>query len=332
MYIESCILLVTTTVIEGLSLTRHSVTAHFLHTRYTSSTPFRYATGVASVTTLYHLHVCFSLQRSVVAALSSAGVSDKEIGIASQEWWLGRTILLALSMGLQKIPMTILKALIRVELKAQSTEATHGSRRCVPRWFPVVPWVFWGILVTGSFAFTVILTSKGLLGTNELGETGVPCQCRGIAASSNTEADWLLLVCMTVIFKWLIYRPIVLFAAVCLHLRAANKLARKMVANSGSGAGVVVSVPVSSNTGSSGSQRGDGSREEDDGASGGMIVPLSSKLRLRPKLTLEMMEVEIDIADIDEKKDGSLDGSTRTPNETFSIANPLRVRRKTVVL
>ena len=293
------------------------------HTRYTSSTPFRYATGVASVTTLYHLHMCFSLQRSVVAALSSAGVSDKEIGIASQEWWLGRTILLALSMGLQKIPMTILKALIRVELKAQSTEATHGSRRCVPRWFPVVPWVFWGILVTGSFAFTVILTSKGLLGTNELGETGVPCQCRGIAASSNTEADWLLLVCMTVIFKWLIYRPIVLFAAVCLHLRAANKLARKMVANSGSGAGGVVSVPVSR------SQRGGGSREEDDGSRRSMIVPLSPKLR--PKLTLEMMEV-IDIADIDEKKDGSLDGSTRTPNETFSIANPLRVRRKTVVL
>ena len=243
----------------------------------------------------------------------------------SQEWWCGRAILLALSLGLQKIPMTILNALFRVEFQAEKTKATHGSRRCVPRWFPVVPWVFWGILVTGSFAFTVILTSKGLLGTNELGETGVPCQCRGIAASSNTEADWLLLVCMTVIFKWLIYRPIVLFAAVCLHLRAANKLARKMVANSGSGAGVVVSVPVSSNTGSSGSQRGDGSREEDDGAQ------WDYDPKLRPKLTLEMMEV-IDIADIDEKKDDSLDGSTRTPNETFSIANPLRVRRKTVVL
>ena len=93
-----------------------------------------------------------------------------------------------------------------------------------------------------------------------------------------------------------------------------------------------MSVPVSSNTGSSGSQRGDGSREEDDGSRRSMIsmiVPLSPKLR--PKLTLEMMEV-IDIADIDEKKDGSLDGSTCTPNETFSIANPLRVRRKTVVL
>jgi len=199
--------------------------------------PLRYATGMASVTALYHLHTCFNLQRSVVSALSSAGTSDKAVGIASEEWWVGRGILLALSMGLQKIPMTILNALHRVEETARNQEANPGGRRCVPRWYPVVPWCFWGIAVTSSFLITVILTAKGLLGTSDIGETGVPCQCRGIAGGSNKEADWLLLVCMTMIFKWLIYQPIILFAATCLHLRAANKVARKMVAT-GSGSQV----------------------------------------------------------------------------------------------
>jgi len=77
-----------------------------IHTSPTASTPSlpaRFATGVASITCLYHLHTCFSLQRAVVAALSSAGTSDKEIDFASREWWLGRTILLTLSMGLQKV-------------------------------------------------------------------------------------------------------------------------------------------------------------------------------------------------------------------------------------
>ena len=123
------------------------------------------------MTTLYHLHTCFNLQRSVVAALSSAGVSDKAVGIASEEWWVGRGILLAFSMGLQKIPMTILNTLLRIEEIARKKEATHGHERgarCwsrqdglrVPRWYPVVPWSFWGIAVAGSFLFTVMLTSK----------------------------------------------------------------------------------------------------------------------------------------------------------------------------
>ena len=40
---------------------------------------------------------------------------------------------------------------------------------------------------------------------------------------------------MTMIFKWLIYRPLILFAAVCLHLRAANKVARRMAAEAARG-------------------------------------------------------------------------------------------------
>jgi hypothetical protein len=126
---------------------------------------------MASVTTLYHLHTCFNLQRSVIAALSSAGVSDKAVGLASEEWWVGRGILLAFSMGLQKIPMTVLNSLLRIEEIARKKAATHGHERgawCwssqgglrVPRWYPAVPWSFWGIAVAGSFTFVVLLTSK----------------------------------------------------------------------------------------------------------------------------------------------------------------------------
>ena len=62
----------------------------------------------------------------------------------------------------------------------------------------------------------------------------MPCQCRGIAGSTNAEADWLLLVWMTMTFKWVIYQPIILLFATSLHLRAANKVARQMAVRSGS--------------------------------------------------------------------------------------------------
>ena len=243
----------------------------------------------------------------------------------SQEWWCGRAILLALSLGLQKIPMTILNALFRVEFQAEKTNATHGSRRCVPRWYIVVPWCFWGIVVTGSFAFIVILTSKGLLGSNDLGDTGTPCQCRGIAGSSNTEADWLLLVCMTMLFKWLIYRPVIIFTAVCLHLRAANKVARTMAAKSGSGTEGTTGSTLGSQSGRSMSSQSLESEEE-------------GRVGDRVRLGLEMVHIDAVIED-----DAETDGARHTPNGTLmqlvrsptrlgvlmspmrSIANPLRV-------
>ena len=258
----------------------------------------RYATGMASVTALYHLHTCFNLQRSVVSALSSAGTSDKAVGIASEEWWVGRGILLALSMGLQKIPMTILNALHRVEEKARNQEATPGGRRCVPRWYPVVPWCFWGITVTSSFLITVILTSKGLLGTSDIGETGVPCQCRGIAGGSNKEADWLLLVCMTMIFKWLIYQPIILFTATCLHLRAANKVARKMAATSGSGSSSQVRPQGTIDSSEGGARR----RVGGSGRRGGPHIGR-----------------DVEMIDLAEK-----DGGAMMSNPMRSVDNPLR--------
>ena len=83
---------------------------------------------------------------------------------------------------------------------------------------------------------TGVLTSKGVLGTDEYNDmTEVPCKCRGIAGSDNVEADWLLFICMSIVFKWAIQKPILLLLATCLHLRTVNKLAVKRAAGSPSG-------------------------------------------------------------------------------------------------
>ena len=46
------------------------------------------------------------------------------------------------------------------------------------------------------------------------------------------EEDWLLLVCLTMVFKWIVFQPATLFLATCLHLWAADKLARRIAARS----------------------------------------------------------------------------------------------------
>ena len=98
----------------------------------------------------------------------------------------------------------------------------------MPRLYIIVPWLTLGACVIGSFLITGMLTSKGLLGTNEFDETGVPCRCRGIAGGKDVEMDWLLLVCMTMVFKWFVFQPVILLVATCLHLRSANRLAAEM--------------------------------------------------------------------------------------------------------
>jgi hypothetical protein len=169
-----------------------------------------------------------------VAALST---SEAELDLVSQEWWTGRLLLVVLSLSMQKIPLLVVLGAFKVEHIAQLAQGTHGRRTIgsrkrgcyLPRVFTVVPWLTWGACVIGSFLVTGVLTSKGLLGSNEFDETGtVPCKCRGIAAGKDVEMDWLLLICMTMVFKWFLYQPVILLVATCLHLCSANKLAVKM--------------------------------------------------------------------------------------------------------
>jgi hypothetical protein len=75
----------------------------------------KYAATVASATILYHLHSCFSLQRSVVAALSASTSSKMQLDIASQEWWTGRLLLMVLSLSMQKVPVAVVQLSFRIE-------------------------------------------------------------------------------------------------------------------------------------------------------------------------------------------------------------------------
>ena len=98
----------------------------------------------------------------------------------------------------------------------------------MPRLYSVVPWFLWTIVVVGSFLVVGVLTSKGLTGSEEYDDIGAPCRCRGIAGGKNVEMDWMLLVCMTMLFKWVIYQPTILFVATSVHLCLVNRLVAKM--------------------------------------------------------------------------------------------------------
>ena len=180
----------------------------------------------------------------MVAALST-DKSETQLNLASQEWWTGRLLLVALSLGMQKIPVAVVQASFRIEQQAQRAYAIYGQRtlckrKCpLSRRYALVPWFMLSACVFGSFAVTVLLTSKGLFGTKEFDETGVPCKCRGIAAGENVEADWLMLICMTLVFKYVMYQPVVLFLATCVHLCAASKLAARMKQNGDDGTAYV---------------------------------------------------------------------------------------------
>ena len=121
---------------------------------------------------------------------------------------------------------------------ATTSHRTHGHRnicsakrkqKChLPRLYSIVPWCFWAIIVVGSFLVVGVLTSKGLTGPEEHDDIGTPCRCRGIAGGKNVEMDWMLLVCMTMLFKWFIYQPLILFVATSVHLCLVNRLVAKM--------------------------------------------------------------------------------------------------------
>ena len=121
---------------------------------------------------------------------------------------------------------------------ATTSHRTHGHRnlcsakrrqKChLPQLYSVVPWFLWTIVVVGSFLIVGVLTSKGLNGSEEYDDIGAPCRCRGIAGGKNVEMDWMLLVCMTMLFKWVIYQPTILFVATSVHLCLVNRLVAKM--------------------------------------------------------------------------------------------------------
>jgi hypothetical protein len=98
---------------------------------------------------------------------------------------------------------------------------------------------------------------------------------------------------MTMTFKWLGYRPLILFAAVYLHLRAANKVARRMAAEAARSGGRQSEVRGPENRAEGGRE---GGREDGRGSGSG-------------RLDLEMiaLSLSLDIGAIDDGNDDNDD-------------------------
>ena len=156
---------------------------------------------------------------------------------------------------------------------ATTSHRTHGHRNLcsakrrqncyLPRMYSVVPWFLWTIVVIGSFLIVGVLTSKGLNGSEEYDDIGAPCRCRGIAGGKNVEMDWMLLVCMTMLFKWVIYQPVILFVATSVHLSSVNRLAEGFALQQGMIAEVELAASSWDKSGSNGSSDDDGTTGKD---------------------------------------------------------------------
>ena len=99
------------------------------HAFHSSILLAKYAATMASATILYHLHACFSLQKSVTTALNTYGAKNAEateLDIVSYEWWTGRLLLMALSLSMQKIPLIAISAFFKLE---------HVSLTIKDRWW-----------------------------------------------------------------------------------------------------------------------------------------------------------------------------------------------------
>ena len=180
------------------------------HTYYMSILLAKYAACIAAGTSLYHLHSCFKL----------SDIIEGGNALEDESWWQGKVMLAALSLVLQKIPGSFLNWLFRLE-RSRRRAIAMGLKpaTCVPiiglckirRAFTVVPWVTFVILTAACFALTIVLTSTGFLQSPSVGsgfdDDGTHCQCAGITAGKDVEADWISLLLLIVVSRAFMFRP-----------------------------------------------------------------------------------------------------------------------------
>jgi hypothetical protein len=171
-------------------------------TFYMSILLAKYAACVAAGTVLYHLHACFKLS----AALGVDGIGL----LGDSEWWQGKAMLAALSLLLQKVPITMLSLLFQTERKRQRALAMHlmPYKVCglckAGRAFTIVPWFAFFLVVVACFGVTTILTSTGFLqGASSFpgDDAAQQCGCASITAGKDAEGDWITLLLMVVLFR-----------------------------------------------------------------------------------------------------------------------------------
>ena len=214
---------------------------------------------------------------------------------------------------------------------ATTSHRTHGHRnlcsakrrqKCLlPRLYSVVPWLLWTIVVVGSFVIVGVLTSKGLTGSEEYDDIGAPCRCRGIAGGKDVEMDWMLLVLMTLLFKWVIYQPVILFVATIMHLSSVNRLAEGFVLQQGMIEEVELAASSWDKGSSKGSSNGTSDSSDDDvtmdrhGNDKFRSSPMGAK---KTSIHLNIVDNPLQAGFMSEKiggsKDGAIDGAPLVDN------------------
>ena len=181
---------------------------------HTSILIAKYFSCVFVGTILFHMHICFKMDwaDAVKDAMDDVG----GIGQSGTQF-TGKLIVLVLSLLLQKIPVMVVRSCFSRARKqrrkvAQGRDVAIGHIHSPTT---TAPWIGLFVLVVGSFAFTLLLTSKGLFESAQGATKNVPCGCQGIAKSN--EGDWLELILLIVLFRTLIYRPLYILVAVLLH-------------------------------------------------------------------------------------------------------------------
>ena len=240
------------------------------HTFYLSMLLAKYAACVAVGTALYHLHSCFKLRD----VLGGVGGGDM---LGDAGWWQGKAMLAALSLVLQKVPISLMSLLFRLERSRRRANAMQLKpvRFCglckVRRAFTVVPWIAFVLLVVVCFGTTIILTSTGFLqstgssdATHGFDDDGTHCSCAGITAGEDVEGDWITLLLMIVGFRTLVYRPITILIGTLIFIAIRRRQQRQQQRNRQGGA--------SGEGGAGGGSGGVGSVGGVDGGDGGASV------------------------------------------------------------
>jgi hypothetical protein len=191
----------------------------------------KYAACVAAGTALFHMHACFKLSDAILGP-------EKKVGDST--WWEGKALLAVMSLLLQKLPMSALSVLFRVDRKRRRAIAMklkpHKVCKCcrVPVSYRFVPWVAGFLFIVACFGTTIILTSTGFLQTGGGGGGGGPgdedtthCGCAGITAGKDVEGDWIKLLLIIQVFRIFFYRPAMILAGTLLFLFLERRKRRR---------------------------------------------------------------------------------------------------------
>ena len=162
------------------------------------------------------------------------------------EWWIGKIILLALTLVFQKMPSFIMRNLFaiarnhakRALKKSRKAHLARGGTgeppppsrksRCCTRFLTAVAWFFFAFVIVGSFTVTIVLSARGTMESNLANDDGgngtAPCilrHCSGVSLASSEDdvrVEWLMMIASFMLLRAFFIRPFTVFIATWCHL------------------------------------------------------------------------------------------------------------------